>query len=172
MFTRTLRFGTYRTKVSSHKQPSSGKISALVFHSTNWTQVEAECFSGSWPQKVSPGQNFSVATNRESPTTFVWKKVISLFRSIIWEQIQDDCYIASCRQWCSPRNDSFKSWKTFFRKDCRLGVSLNKLDNRWKQNVFLVVVPKKFHQGKNFDSYRTRVSNNFRLKKGNFFALF
>ena len=45
--------------------------------------MEAECLSGSWPQKVSPGQHFSVATKQESPTTFAWKKVISLFRSII-----------------------------------------------------------------------------------------
>ena len=34
-------------------------------------QMEAECLSGSWPQKVSPGQHFSVATKQESPTTFV-----------------------------------------------------------------------------------------------------
>ena len=106
-------------------------------------QMEAECFSGSWPQKISPWKNFLVAIERESPTTFVWKKVISLFRSIIWEQIQDDCYTANCRQPCSPgtklwylSNDCFTSQTTFIREEYPFGVSFNKLNDRWKQTVF------------------------------------
>ena len=37
MFTKKLRFGSYRTIVLSPKQPSFEKIVALVFHSTNLT---------------------------------------------------------------------------------------------------------------------------------------
>ena len=33
-------------------------------------------------KKVFPGQKVSVAIEQESPTTFVWKKIISLLRSI------------------------------------------------------------------------------------------
>ena len=41
--------------------------------------MEAECFSGSCPQKVSSGLEFSEAIKRESPTTLVWKKKRKLF---------------------------------------------------------------------------------------------
>ena len=37
-------------------------------------QMEAFCFSGSCPQKKSLGQIFSLAIERESPTTSVLKK--------------------------------------------------------------------------------------------------
>ena len=61
-------------KFSSRKQPSSEKIAALVFHSTNWTTDGSILFSGSCPQKKSLGQIFSVAIEKESPTTSVLKK--------------------------------------------------------------------------------------------------
>ena len=44
--------------------------------------MEADCVSGSCPRKIPAGQKFSVAIERDSPTTFVWKNVISLLRSI------------------------------------------------------------------------------------------
>ena len=71
MFTKKLRFGSYRTIVLSPKQPSFEKIAALVFHSTNLTEMEADCFSGSCPQYVSQGHKISEAIKRESPTTSV-----------------------------------------------------------------------------------------------------
>ena len=40
-------------------------------------------------------------------------------------------------------NDSFGSSTTFNREDCRFCVSREKLDNRWKQTFFLVVVSRK-----------------------------
>ena len=45
-------------------------------------QMEADCFSGSCPQKKSLGQIILVAIERESPTTSVLKKVIDLLRFI------------------------------------------------------------------------------------------
>ena len=72
--------------------------------------MEADCVSGICPRKVSPGQKFLVAIERESPTTFVRKIVISLLRSITLgaegislcsinlEQKPEKCYPASCRQ--------------------------------------------------------------------------
>ena len=44
--------------------------------------MEADCFSGSCPQKISAGQKFSVAIERESKTTLLEKIVPSLLRSI------------------------------------------------------------------------------------------
>ena len=45
-------------------------------------QMEADCFSGSCPQKKSLGQIILVAIERESPTISVLKKVIDLLRFI------------------------------------------------------------------------------------------
>ena len=69
-------------------------------------------------------------------------------------------------------NDSFRFSTTFMRKDCRFDVSFSRLDDGLKQTVFLVVVRICFTGTKVFGSYRTRVYNNFRLEKGNFFAPF
>ena len=71
MFTKKLRFGSYRTIVLSPKQPSFEKIVALVFHSTNWTTDGSTMFFWLLAAKRFPGQNFSVAIEQESPTTFV-----------------------------------------------------------------------------------------------------
>ena len=64
-------------------------------------------------------------------------------------------------------NDSFKSSTTFNREDCLLGVSFNKLNDRWKQTVFSSSSTKKVSNDMEhgFGSYRKRVSNNFLLKK-------
>ena len=71
MFTKKLRFASYRTIVLGSEQPSLEKVAPLVFHSTNLTTDGSRLFSGSCLQKVSPGHQFSVAIERESPTTFV-----------------------------------------------------------------------------------------------------
>ena len=44
--------------------------------------MEADCFSSSCPQKVSPGLEFSLAIERESHTILLEKIVFSLLRSI------------------------------------------------------------------------------------------
>ena len=46
-----------------------------------WKQTVS---SNSSPQNVSPGHEVSVAIKRESLTTFFWKKVSFMSRSIIW----------------------------------------------------------------------------------------
>ena len=71
MFTRTLRFGSYRTKVLGPQQPSLEKIAASVFHSTNLTADGSRLFSGSCRQKVVPVCEFSEAIERKSSTTFL-----------------------------------------------------------------------------------------------------
>ena len=72
MFTRTLRFGTYRTIVSKPENPLFEKITALVFNSTNWTTDGSRMFfSSSCPQDDFLGHKVSVAIERESPTPFV-----------------------------------------------------------------------------------------------------
>ena len=48
-----------------------------------------------------------------------------------------------------------------FEKDDRFGVSLNKLDSRWKQTVFLVVVGNCCTRAWGFGSYQPRVFNYF-----------
>ena len=52
-----------------------------------------------------------------------------------------------------------------FEKNDRFGVSFNKLDSRWNQTVFLVVVGKCCTWAWGFGRFRPRVFNNFRLKK-------
>ena len=71
MFTKKLRIGSYSTIVSSRKQPSFEKIAALVFPQQTGRRMGGDCFSGNWPQKVSPGHEFSEAIKRESPSIFV-----------------------------------------------------------------------------------------------------
>ena len=44
IFTKKLRFGTYRTIVLGPQQPSIEKIASLVFHSTNLTTDENRMF--------------------------------------------------------------------------------------------------------------------------------
>ena len=44
--------------------------------------MEADCLSGSCPQKVIPGHEFLVAIKRESHTILLEKTVFSLIRSI------------------------------------------------------------------------------------------
>ena len=44
--------------------------------------MEADCFSGNWPQNVLPGHEILVAIKRKSSTTFFRKNVTPLLRSI------------------------------------------------------------------------------------------
>ena len=46
--------------------------------------MEADCLTGSCPQQVFPGYEFSVAIKQDSPTTFFLKKGSSMSCSIIW----------------------------------------------------------------------------------------
>ena len=100
-FTATLSFGTYRTIVLDPQQPSFEKMAASVFHSTNlkldsrWKQT---AFSGSYWQKIVPGLAVPVAIKPGPSTTSFEKKVTSLLRSTISEQMHEECYAANCRQ--------------------------------------------------------------------------
>ena len=136
--------------------------------------MEADCFSGSCPRIVSVGQKFSVAIERESPTTFVRKKcnfVASFHNSesrgneiVILLIVGSHVHLDTKFRYLS--NDSFSSSKTFIREDCRVGVSINKLNDSWKQLIFLVVVRKTFYQEWGFGSYRTSLQQrSFEKKK-------
>ena len=46
--------------------------------------MEADCLSGSCPQKVIPGHEFSVAIKPESLTIFILTKLSTMSRLIIW----------------------------------------------------------------------------------------
>ena len=86
-FTRSLRFGTYRTIVLGPQQPSIEKIASLVFHSTNLTTDGSTLFSVVVVcQKFPQAWSFGSYQTRvyKSLTTSVWTKVSSMSRSIIW----------------------------------------------------------------------------------------
>ena len=146
MFTRILTFGTYWTIVLGHQQPSIEKIAPLVFHSTYLTTDgrKQTVFSSSCPQKISLAHEFSVAIEREFPTTFVWKKG-NFFASFY--NFESRCkktvtllIVGSHVHWDTKfrylSNNSFRSSTTFNREDCLFGVSFNKLNDRWKRTVF------------------------------------
>ena len=69
-------------------------------------------------------------------------------------------------------HDRFRSSTTFIRKDGRFDVSFNKLDSRWKQTVFLVVVGNCCTWSWGFGWYRPRFFNNFHLKKLSYLSSF
>ena len=58
--------------------------------------MEADCFSGSCPQKVIPGHEFLVAIKRESHFPLEQNSVLCFVR-IFGVQVQKDSYTAKCR---------------------------------------------------------------------------
>ena len=105
--------------------------------------MKADCCSCSCPQNFSQGHDFLVAIKRESVTTFFWKKVSSMSRSIIWNAGVKTVILLSVGSNLHQdakipyiSNDSFTSSTNFIREDYRFGVSISNLDSRWKQTVF------------------------------------
>ena len=132
--------------------------------------MEADYLSGSCPQKVIPGHEFSVAIKRESVTIFTWTKLSTMSRSNIWSAgafVHQDSKIRYLS------NDTFGSSTTFNRKDCPFGVSFNNLNDRWKQTIFSSSCPQKVFPGHEFSVAIKRESpTTFVWKIFNFFASF
>ena len=156
---RSLSFGTYRTIVLGRQQPTFEKDAPLVFHSTNLTTVGSRLFlSSSCRKKVFPGHEFSVAIERESPTTFVWKKGNFFASFYNFESrckntvtlLIVDSHVHRGTKFRYLSNDSFRSSTTFNREDCPLGVSFNKFDDRCKQTFFSGSYPRKISSYMNF----------------------
>ena len=131
--------------------------------------MEADCCSCSCPQNFSQGHEFSVAIKREPVTTFFWKKVSSMSRSIIWNGSAKTVLLLSVGSNVHQHakipylsNKRFRSSTTFIGKDCCFGVSINKLDSRWKQTVFFwELSAERCTWTWGSGSYRNRVFNNF-----------
>ena len=94
-------------------------------------QMEAECFSGSCPQYVSPGHAFLVAIKRECTTTFVWKKKVNYLLRFI--PLRADArgavtllivgsHVHRDTKFWELSNDSCRSSTTFNREDGPFGV--------------------------------------------------
>ena len=178
MFTRTLRFGTYRTIVLDPQKPSFKQIAALVFQSAiltaheNWLfflQLFAQSFTGTWSfgsYQTRVSSNFLLKKS-QFYVSFNYlecrrKKTVLLLS--VGSKVHQDTKIRYLS------NDSFRSSTTFARKDDRFGVLLNKLDSRWKETVFLVIVGNSCTRAWGFGSYQLRVFNYFHLKKCDTFA--
>ena len=157
MFTKKLRFGSYRTIVLSFKQPSFEKFAAFVFHSKNSTTDGSRLFSGSCPQCFTGTKIFGSYWTRVSKN-FRLKKgnffasfynFESSCKNAVTLLIVDSHVHRGTKIWYLS-HDSFRSPRIFNQKVGRFVVSFNKLDGRWKQTVYVVVVLKWFSRDMNF----------------------
>ena len=125
--------------------------------------MEADCFSGSFWKMLYLDMRFRKLPHESLHELSFGKPVNSMTRSII---LRADarrllCFTAmigsNVHQDTKIRllwNDTFRSTTTFIGNDCRFDVSFNKVDSRWKQTIFLIVVWKKSHRDIIFGSYR------------------
>ena len=158
MFTGTLSFGSYRTIVLGPQQPSIEKIATLVFHSTNMTTDGSRLFFWYLSQTFPTG-TYIFGTYRTRVSNNFHLKEGNFFASFYNFESRCKNTVAllivgshvhrGTKIWYLS-NDSFRSKTTFIREDSRFGVSLFKLNDRWKLTVFLVVVPRNYHRDIDF----------------------
>ena len=169
MFTRTLRFGSYRTKVLGPQQPSLEKIAASMIYSTHLTADGSRLFF--YRQYVVPGHEVPVAIERESPTTFVRKKCnfVASFQNsesrgneIVTLLIVSSNVLTWTLNFVIYRTIDLGHQNPSFEKIAGLVFHSTNLKTDESRPFFLVVVRKIFLGTWGSGSNRTRVSNNFR----------
>ena len=142
--------------------------------------METDCFSGSCPQKVFSGNEFSEAIKRESLTTFFWKKVSPFSCSIILSADARRLLYCQVSVTMFTRTLRFGSYRTIvlgpkqpsFEKIAALLFHSTNLTTDGSRLFMWYLSTKGFLGTWIFGSYQTRVSNNLLLKKTQFFVSF
>ena len=157
MFTGTLSFGSYRTIVLGPQQPSIEKIATLVFHSTNMTTDGSRLFFWYLSQTFPTG-TYIFGTYRTRVSNNFHLKEGNFFASFYNFESRCENTVAllivgshvhrGTKIWYLS-NYNFRSSRICNQKDGRFVVSFNKLDRRWKQTLYLLVVRKMFSRDMN-----------------------